>query len=210
MAVVYRHIRLDTNEVFYVGIGTEERAYTKRGRNRHWLNIANKCGYSVEITHTDLIREEAMAIEKYLIAFYGRKDLGLGPLVNMTDGGDGCLNQSEETRKLRSRIMKGENNHRYGVRLSEESKKHLSELWKGKVFSPETRALLSKRQKERPKGIPRGGQKVIDKSTGQIFNSISEVAKHLNKSIAAMSLKLNGRLNNNTSMVLLKEYNNAA
>ena len=30
MAIVYRHIRLDKNEVFYIGIGkTEKRAYEK-------------------------------------------------------------------------------------------------------------------------------------------------------------------------------------
>lgn len=40
MAIVYQHRRLDTNEVFYVGIGkTERRAYSIHGRSRHWSNV---------------------------------------------------------------------------------------------------------------------------------------------------------------------------
>jgi hypothetical protein len=91
MAILYKHIRNDTNEVFYIGIGKEEkRAFIKRGRSKYWKNIAN-LGYTVEITHKDIIWEEACCIEKYLIFFYGRKDLGLGTLINMTDGGEGTL-----------------------------------------------------------------------------------------------------------------------
>ena len=53
---IYRHTRLDTNEVFYIGKGTTpkkyinsnnvllkfSRAYQKNGRNKFWLNIINK------------------------------------------------------------------------------------------------------------------------------------------------------------------------
>jgi hypothetical protein len=89
MAIVYQHRRNDTNEVFYVGIGrTEKRAYATN-RTKFWKNIVKKAGYQVEITHRDIIWEEACSIEKYLIAFYGRRDLGQGTLVNLTDGGEG-------------------------------------------------------------------------------------------------------------------------
>ena len=39
---IYRHIRLDTNQVFYIGIGSIKRAYRKTGRNNYWNNITNK------------------------------------------------------------------------------------------------------------------------------------------------------------------------
>lgn len=45
MAYVYKHIRLDTNEVFYVGIGsgiTYKRAYKVNGRTQFWQNITKK------------------------------------------------------------------------------------------------------------------------------------------------------------------------
>lgn len=111
MAIVYQHRRLDTGEVFYVGIGkSEKRAYSIHNRNKHWKNIINKHGYIVEITHRNIIWEEACAIERYLIAFYGRKDLNGGVLVNMTDGGDGIYNLSIEIKqkmgiKAKNRIL---------------------------------------------------------------------------------------------------------
>jgi hypothetical protein len=96
MAIVYLHRRNDIQDlfqnVFYVGIGdTQKRAYSKLGRNKHWHNTVKKFGYAIEITHFDIIWQEACAIEKYLISFYGRRDLKLGSLCNMTDGGDGSL-----------------------------------------------------------------------------------------------------------------------
>ena len=45
MAYIYKHIRLDTNEVFYIGIGSDntyKRANLKKGRNIYWNNIINK------------------------------------------------------------------------------------------------------------------------------------------------------------------------
>lgn len=98
MAVVYTHIRKDNNEVFYVGVGKHKsRAFDKRRRNKYWYHIVNKHGYNVNITHCDLCIEEAFCIEKYLISFYGRRDLKSGTLVNMTDGGDGTINKSRES-----------------------------------------------------------------------------------------------------------------
>lgn len=128
MAVVYRHIRLDKNEPFYIGIGkSESRAYSKNNRNRYWNFVTNKYDYKVEIVCDNVDYKTAKQIEKYLIAYYGRKDLGLGTLVNMTDGGDGSLNHnpSKETRlKMRA--------SRLGKKMSKESKLKTSEARKGK------------------------------------------------------------------------------
>lgn len=52
MAYVYRHIRLDKNEPFYIGIGSDseyKRAHTHHSRNAHWKNIVNITAYEVEI-----------------------------------------------------------------------------------------------------------------------------------------------------------------
>jgi hypothetical protein len=98
MAIVYIHRRNDIKDtflnVFYIGIGKNtQRAYHKRKSDRSdfWRKIVTKSGYSVEITHTDLCWEEACVIEKYLIYFYGRRDINLGNLCNLTDGGDGSF-----------------------------------------------------------------------------------------------------------------------
>lgn len=49
---VYRHIRRDTGEVFYIGKGFKNRAYSFLNRNPYWHNIVNKCGFDVEISKT--------------------------------------------------------------------------------------------------------------------------------------------------------------
>lgn len=93
MAYLYRHIRLDKQEVFYIGIGNDKnysRAQSKNNRTKHWHNIA-KNGYEVEIVLDNLTWEEACEKEKEFIKLYGRKDLNKGTLVNMTDGGEGVL-----------------------------------------------------------------------------------------------------------------------
>lgn len=109
---LYRHIRLDKNEPFYIGIGTEytitqkkrgkpiERARSKMRRNKIWNDIVKKTNYEIEIVlmsnDYDFIKQK----EVEFIKLYGRKDLNLGTLANMTDGGEGLqgFNHSEETK----------------------------------------------------------------------------------------------------------------
>ena len=92
MAILYRHIRLDKNEPFYIGIGIDmKRAYEKyKSRNSFWKSIINKTDYRVDILFDDLTWEEACEKEKEFIKLYGRRDLGTGTLINLTDGGDGA------------------------------------------------------------------------------------------------------------------------
>lgn len=107
---IYLHKRLDTEDIFYVGIGTKissngrirgyERAYSKLNRNRHWKFIVNKSKYNVIIYKENLTREEANKIEIELIKKYGRKDLNLGTLCNYTNGGDGVANLNLEIKKI--------------------------------------------------------------------------------------------------------------
>ena len=137
MAIIYRHTRLDTNTVFYIGIGKEvKRAYSKKGRNNYWKNIVNLCGYEVEILKKDLSWEDACELERALISWYGRNDLDLGLLVNMTDGGDGSSNLSTESReKLRQNWL--------GRKHTDKSKLNMSKAQKGKKKSEEHKKKLS-------------------------------------------------------------------
>ena len=126
MAIVYLHRRMDTNEVFYVGIGVDKkRSNNKTRRNKYWKNIVNKHGYTVEILHENISHDECREIEIDLIRKYGRKDLGTGSLCNLTDGGEGVL----------------------GLIVSDETKRKLSEINKGKKVSDETRRKLSEMNK---------------------------------------------------------------
>ncbi len=96
---VYIHTRLDTNEIFYVGVGTHARGPYKRAnetsnRNKWWRNIVRKVGYSIQIVFDNLTYDQARIEEINLIKKYGRKDLGTGTLVNMTHGGDGSFGRA--------------------------------------------------------------------------------------------------------------------
>jgi hypothetical protein len=153
MAIVYQHRRLDNNEIFYIGIGKEEsRAYNKKNRTNYWKHIINKYGYVIEITHKDIIWEEACSIEKYLISFWGRKDLGKGLLVNMTDGGDGVQ----------------------GKIIRKETKQKMSESQKGKKHTEETKEKMSISQKNRK---PRSKETIEKMSDSHKGKKMSEEAK---------------------------------
>jgi hypothetical protein len=167
MAVVYIHKRLDTNEVFYVGIGkTTKRAFDKSKRSIHWKRVVNKTNYIVTILFENLTWEEACQKEIELIKQYGRADLNEGALVNMTDGGEGSLNVnvteetrkkiiesnkkrtiSDETKKKISEAKKGYPAWNKGIPLSDSVKLSLSKTHKGKKVSDETRKKLSEANK---------------------------------------------------------------
>lgn len=105
MAYLYRHIRHDKDEPFYIGIGTDingryKRAREKFGRNKIWKDIVAKTTYHIEIMMDDLSIDEAHIKEIYFIGLYGKKMNG-GVLANITDGGEGCVGliHSEETKR---------------------------------------------------------------------------------------------------------------
>jgi hypothetical protein len=94
MAYVYRHIRLDKNEPFYIGIGSDKyhyRAYDKERRNHIWKKIVAKTEYEVEILFDNIERIEACKKEIEFINLYGKKYNNTGTLSNLTDGGDGSI-----------------------------------------------------------------------------------------------------------------------
>lgn len=171
--VVYTHRRLDTNEVFYVGIGNPSRPYRSTYRNAHWHNIVNKHGYSVDIIEDKLSVKEACDLEVLLISKYGRRDLGNGSLCNMTDGGEGGFNQivSEETKMKIS-------NKKKDIKLSEAHKKNIS------------MSLIKSNHPSK--------RKVVNIKTNTIYNSIKEASLNYNLSYTALKAQLSGQNKNNS------------
>lgn len=164
MATVYRHLRNDTGSPFYVGIGkTTKRAYSKYARNDHWHKLVNKAGYSVDIIYEGISWEEACKVEQYLIGLYGRKDLGKGGLVNMTDGGEGIsgLKHTTETKAKQSAASLGKpkseetkakmSDTRKGKKASEKTIEKLRAAATGRTLSEETKAKLRKPKSEEGK-----------------------------------------------------------
>lgn len=79
----------------------------------------------IEFALKNVCEECAFCCEIDLIATIGRRDLGKGPLCNLTNGGDGAV----------------------GYIHTEESKQKMSKSQKGRIVSDETRQKISKVQK---------------------------------------------------------------
>jgi hypothetical protein len=142
MAYLYRHIRLDKNQPFYIGIGVNSRytrAHEKVKRNRFWRNVVSKTEYEVEIVLDNLTWQEACEKEKEFISLYGRRDLGTGSLCNLTNGGEGVVGVIR-TEEYRQNLRKAN----LGKKMSAESIEKLKEALVGRTHSLETRQKMSK------------------------------------------------------------------
>jgi hypothetical protein len=102
---VYAYLR-ENGTPYYIGKGKEGRAWCKSKHERIKLPPEHNRILILESNLTDL---GALAIERRLIRWYGRKDLGNGVLQNRTDGGDGVAGKvvSSDTRRLLSIASSG-------------------------------------------------------------------------------------------------------
>ena len=125
------------NEPIYVGKGKDARAWShlKCKKSHPFYNRLRKMlkDNIVPIIgiYAGLDEEFALLLEQELISQFGRKDLGKGPLLNLTDGGGGISNVSEETKKKMSESHMGHIGAMTGKNHSEETKKKMSESRKG-------------------------------------------------------------------------------
>jgi hypothetical protein len=147
------HLRKTSNKIFQNKI-----AYWKR----HGIDPI------IIDLHGDLSESDAWEIEKTLIKSIGRFDLGFGPLLNLTDGGEGPSNRtphnkgikglyhtSEETKAKLKTILTGKPKpDGHGTKVSN--------ALKGKPKSPEHRRKLSEANKG--KVSPNKGKKDLHSS----------------------------------------------
>jgi hypothetical protein len=150
----YAYLREDKTP-YYIGKGNGERLYKKqKGEIK-----PPKDKSRIIFLKQNLTEEEAFRHEIYMIAVFGRIDLGTGILYNKTNGGEGTSGffWNEEQRKRKGELQKGDKHHFYGKSLSEEHKRKLSEALKGeknhnykKSFSQEIREKMSLSKKGKP------------------------------------------------------------
>ena len=167
----YAYLREDRTP-YYIGKGKDKRAYKREKNDIKPPKDKSRIIYLKQ----NLTEEQAFRHEVYMIAMFGRKDLGTGILHNRTNGGDGVsgrilsqesrrkisetrkgITHSEESRRKMSEAHKGKTHSEEsrrkisetlkGKTLSEETKRKLSEVRKGKTFSEEHKRKLSESQK---------------------------------------------------------------
>lgn len=120
---VYAYIRKDGTP-YYIGKGKDGRAYEKHA------SIQRPVRSRIILLETNLTEVGSLAIERRLIRWWGRKDIGTGILRNRTDGGDGGS-------------FPGKSNPMFGKPRTDEVKRKLSVANTGKVMPQETREKIS-------------------------------------------------------------------
>jgi len=217
MAIVYRHIRLDTNEPFYIGVSVRaRRPFENKSRSADWTKVIESTGYDVHILFEDVDEDFAKQKEKEFISLYGRICDG-GTLVNKNKGG---VLPSIKTRNKISKICSGRpfvktplrlqnlyayqadnkqkiSDNRKRSNLSLETLKKMSDSQKGKILSSDT----CKKMSESKKGANNYLSKpVIDLSTGVFYNCLSEAAKINKIPLQTLGQYLIGKRTNKTSL----------
>lgn len=193
MALVYAHIRLDIDEIFYIGVELDSpkkksskgyRAKVTQNRSVLWNRVVNKAGYKIEILEEELSNEEALLLEQMLIKKYGRYDKNEGLLVNHTDGGDGIVGfrHSGETKEKqrRSALKRG---------ISEETKKKMLEARRRSGYKSD-----------------HCSKKVINIKTKEIYKSVKALSNSIDVNLSTITNKLNGHRFNDTDYVYLDKY----
>ena len=141
---------------YYIGKGTGNRMYEKHRVHRP------KTKSNIVILETNLTEIGAFALERRMIKWYGRKDLGTGILLNLTEGGEGAsgYKHTEQARLRNSESNKGHTRN-IGQIVTEDTRTKISQSLQGNIpwnkgipASSETRANMSLAQKESKKGKP--------------------------------------------------------
>ena len=129
---IYIWIREDYNTIFYVGKGCDFRATCKQGRNRYFLNIVENIPTRMEKLYDNLTEKEAFELEistihnlvyeqGYSIDIEGFEKIKGRHLVNKTWGGEGSSGRklTEQEKKHLSEIKTGIANHKVSEAMKE-------------------------------------------------------------------------------------------
>ena len=139
---------------YYSGKGIGKRAWKEHRNIKENKGVwTPKDSRYIVIVAEGLTEFGALALERWLIRWYGRKDNGTGILHNHTDGGDGVVGLRHTTahKSMMSNKMSGENNPNFGRRHSEQSIALMREIQSNRpATSEKTKRKMSESRKGKP------------------------------------------------------------
>ena len=150
-----------THEPFYVGKGRFKRIkdtfYDKSPFKKKKIDKLKSKGVDILALKLfeSLSNSEAVQIERYLISLIGRRDNMLGPLVNLTDGGEGRLN-SPHTDEVKSKISEAKKGKGVGRKHSQQTIELMSQKQSGEnngFWDKKHTDAVKKEQSERVGGL---------------------------------------------------------
>jgi len=134
---------------YYVGKGSRKRAYSHYEHCVH--PPTDKSRVIIEYHASE---EDAFLAERFLILYFGRRDLGTGNLLNRTSGGEGAVGAKwTEEQKSRFKNRYSPPPIRKGCKLSEESRKKMSLARMGHPVPQSVRDKISEAQKGKRKPV---------------------------------------------------------
>lgn len=148
---VYAHRINGCVDPFYIGKGKDKRAWATKSRNKTWHDISSYGDVIVEILQCDLTEENALLLEKWMIAMYRHHGVNLANLASGGVRGGGWSHTKEAINRM-SLLKSGCNNPNYGRKHKYSTREIMSQIASGsgnpfynKKHSERAKTLISEK-----------------------------------------------------------------